>query len=825
MRQLLDGSDWEAGYFISESEYDLWTKRTRNLHNMLMDSARAAGITSLDGAVGDLMSATVPGCDRTVLLENGEIDDPYYGRNLERSSWSEKKSWAFRKRFRLAPEMGAMEQIRLRFEGIDYRAMIFLNGNHVVTHCGMFIPCEEDVSRLLNRNGDNLLVVIFEPAPSGKCNHQEEVPADFAAFHRMQCGFGWDWSRNMVPTGIWDSVSLIGSRTARVKDLHWRTAGTHVSLKLEVAALDDWSGVAEVSLVPLNFQGAEFKSSHACQCHGGSNDVVVEFDFPEAHFWNPVGYGAPDLYVLEVKLDGTILRKNVGFRDIEMRRNPGSPEGAYDLTFQINGKRIFARGANWVPVDLLPSRANGADYEALVQQAAAANLNMLRMWGGGLIEKDAFYDACDRYGIMVWQEFPHACSNYPKDGAYLAIKERESEQIIRKLRNHVALSLFCGGNEMQYYGEIPESPLYRLYARQVAKLCPGIDYHTSSPDASRPGERPHGPWHYMEHSFYNSHFRNFASEIGCNALPEAESLDRFIPTKELIPDGQSYRYHFTNLCRANDLRLPLAKFDLPHGDRYRWSQASMFAQADAAGYIFEHYRRLYPQSSGCLFWQFNDPWPTCGWSLVDYYKVPKMAVYRVANSCAPISFAIEDDSWCLEDGLFRGKVWFCSNGADFTGKVTLELWGADGKLIAGQEWSAALTAPVAEEGMLEADCADAGHGVVLAVLKAVDEHGNECFRGDRLYGVPDFRNAFRLPPAKVALERLSSERGVKVQVTNVGQVPVFALRLKHSAPVCWRNNYLSLAPGEVVVYEADARPGCGLSDDDKIELSAWNVEN
>ena len=824
MKQLLDGSDWEAGYFISEKEYDSWTKRTRNLHNQLMESARAAGFTMPEGSVGDLMKATVPGCDKTVLLENGLIEDPFRGRNLEHSSWSEKHSWGFRKKFHLSPEMASMRQIRLRFEGIDYQAMIFLNNHCLGFHRGMFIPFETEITDWIDREQENLLAVIFDPAPDGLPDHQDEKPADFADYHRVQCGFGWDWARKIVPTGIWDSVTLIGSQTVRIRDLHWKTVKTHAVLNLETEVLDSWKGTVNIALIPQNFSGPGLEITSRCEYLGGSNEQTIEFDFPEAHFWNPAGYGKPDLYTLSITLDGSTERRTVGFRDLAMCRNPGSPEGAYDLTFEVNGQPIFARGANWVPVDLLPSRARENDYEDLLHLAATAHFNLFRVWGGGLVEKSAFYEACDRHGILVWQEFPHACSNYRKDGEYLAVKEREAEQIVRKLRNHPSTALFCGGNEVQYYGEVPNSPLYLMYARIVKALAPGIGFHTSSPDASRPGERPHGPWNFQEHSFYNTHFRQFASEIGCNALPEAESLDAFIPENEPIPNGQSYRYHFMNLSGAHDIRIPLTKFTVGNGSRREWSQASMYAQADAAGYIFEHYRRLFPRSSGCIFWQYNEPWPTCSWSLLDYYKTPKMAMYRLAAANAPRSFSIEDESWVLAAGKFKGKIYFCTNAEGFAGTVTLELWDGDGNRLAAQTWEVKLSAPVSEVGALEADCSHAAHGIILAVLKAVDESGCEIFRSDRIYGAPDFKNAFSLPAGNIQLSATIHKNNLSARVTNTGKIPVFALRLKCGTPACWKNNYSSLAPGESIICDAEPLSGNSFKSKEQIELIAWNMK-
>ncbi|MFA6930235.1 MAG: hypothetical protein WCT05_07910 [Lentisphaeria bacterium] len=816
---LLDGPDWQAGYFLSEKEYDNWKRRSRTLQHQLLDSARSAGITSPDGAKGNLLPASIPGCDRSVLLENGLIPDPFYGRNMHTSSWSEKYSWAFRKCFKIPKELHSARQLRLCFKGIDYQAMFFLNDNFLGTHTGMFIPVEFEVTTLIHRESENCLAVIFEPAPDGLPNHCEKDPADFAAFHRMQCGFGWDWARKIVPTGIWDSVLLSPSNTARIKDFHWQTANEFVSLSMEMEALENWTGEVSIRLVPENFDGESFALRESLSLQHGSNSKTLKFTLENAEKWYPAGYGQPSLYKLFLTLDGITKTALVAFRDLEMRRNPGTPEGARNLTFTVNGIEIFARGANWVPIDLLPSRATDADYRELVQWAGVAHFNMFRVWGGGLIEKEAFYECCDRQGILVWQEFPHACSNYRKDAEYLALKSKEASAIIRKLRNHASTALFCGGNEVQYYGEIPDSPLYLMYENLVHRLAPGVAFHTSSPDASRPGERPHGPWNYREHAFYNSHFRNFASEIGCNAMPEVESLSRFIPDTEPVPDGQSWKYHFLNLHGAHDVRIPLQGFDAT-GNR-EWSQASMFAQADAAGYIFEHYRRQAPQASGCLFWQFNEPWPTCAWSLIDYYKTPKMALYRLACANAPRAFSIEDQSWCLGDGQLAGTLWYCSDREEFNGTLKIELWDGAGNNLFSEEMRLTLDKGVQRIQQLQYDCHNAKHGIVLVVLNATDARG--LMRSERLYGVPDFKAAFRLPPATIEYSVQTTGQQLEVRLNNTGRVPALAVRAQAKQSLLWQQNYCSLAPGECLVYHAQASASTPVAEE--ITLSGWNLPN
>jgi len=513
MHLFLDGNDWYADYFRPERDMG---GGVFQIHNMLMDSTRSSGFLRSDRAPEGALRATVPGCDRSVLLENGEIDDPYFGRNMERSRWSEQAEWAFRKEFTLPEAWRDCRRINLVFHGAGYHATIFLNGEYLGWREGMFAAWEFDVSTEINRTGNNVLTLIFDPAPQASPNHHHDRPADFTGFRHCQMSFGWDWARALVPTGIFDHVELRGSENARVRDCGFRTHGKTVHLDLEFGTLEDACEVLKLDLLPKNHDGRALHLERQFTLRAGEvTRAAWDFDFADARFWFPNGYGEQPLYDLVLSFPGDEWRRQVGFRDLVMKRNPTSPEEAYPLTFTVNGTEIFARGGNWVPADMIFSRLDAALYEREVRLAREAGFNLFRVWGGGLIEKDEFYAACDRHGILVWQEFPHACSQYPADGRTLADRTRDGEAIVRKLRNHVSMGMYCGGNEMQYYGEIPDHPLYLKYQEQVARLAPDMPYHFMSPDLSRPGERHHGPWVLMEHSFWNNHKRLLASELGC----------------------------------------------------------------------------------------------------------------------------------------------------------------------------------------------------------------------------------------------------------------------------------------------------------------------
>ena len=782
----LDGRDWEADYFLSGKEYARWKSRPRALRNMLRNCAQSAGFVRGDEAPG-AMTGTVPGCDRTFLLENNLCEDPYYARNLEHTSYAEQYSWAFRKRFSI-PDSWRGKRMELTFAGLDYSCEIFLNGQWLCSHEGMFIPESMDITRFVRFGEENLVALVFAPAPQGDPDHQDDRPADFARFHRTQIGFGWDWSRKFVPTGIYDSVLLTAYDRVLITEKQVLFDGEKASLKIGIEAVSDMTIPLECRLAPDGFEGKSTAFTSVLNLKHGENRCTFDLPLPDdLKLWYPLGYGPQSLYVLTLTIDGAAETVHTGFRTVTMIRNPGSPRGAADLTFAVNGKPVFVRGVNYVPADLMISRATEVDYEYLVRLTAAAGINYFRIWGGGVLEKEAFYRACDRYGILVHQEFFHACSLAPKDAEFIAFKKNEARAVIGRLCNHPSLALLCGGNEVQYYGEIPDSPIIENYRAIAAEMVPGIPFRTGSPDRSRPGERPHGPWSYQEHKVWRNHFRCFASEVGCNGMPEFSSLKRFIPERELtLMRGPALEYHFCNLEHGGqNLKKPLTVFDC--GNMEEFCKGSMFAQADSTQCVFEHYRRLRPEASGCVFWQYNESWPTCSYSIVDYYGVPKNALYAMKRANRSILLSLADDSWCCPDRRLKAD-WFVTAEEPFSGKLSLRaLECASGRELFTRETEGSF----GENTTLLAEIDEPLPPGIIAVFLCLN---GECVN-ERLYGVPDFKTAFILPETTLALQQEKD----RITVSNTGNAVAVNVHLAFpEAPdrsVILSDNYFSLPPG------------------------------
>ncbi|MBO4513861.1 MAG: hypothetical protein J5746_13975 [Victivallales bacterium] len=827
MRLFLDGSDWLAQYFIPQKEANKRTART--LKNMFMDTARSAGFVRADITPLDAMPATVPGCDRSVLLENKEIDEPYYGRNADRSRWPEEFEWAFRKEFTLPGEWRECRHISLKIHSAGYKAVAFLNNEYLGERTGMFQAWTYDVSKEILREGKNVLTLIFEPAPKASPNHLDDTPSEFAYYHFCQMSFGWDWARTLVPTGIFDHVELHGAALCWVRDCSFATSGKSVRLEAEIAALEDCTQELTCTLVPRNFTGKSLELRRNVELKAGKTNVFEwDFCFPEAELWYPNNYGEQRLYTLTLTLQGDEFRRQVGFRDLQMLRNPDSCDESYPLTFCINGTSIFARGLNWVPADMIFSRTDARLYEREVRLAKEAGFNLFRVWGGGVIEKEEFYDACDRHGILVWQEFPHACCQYPSDQRYIAEKAVEGEAVIRKLRNHVSMAMYCGGNEMLYYGEVPFHPIYLKYGELVGKLAPGMPYHICSPDQSRPGERDHGPWNYEEHEFWNSHRRLLASELGCPGWAELESIDRFIPPNEPCPYGQSWQFHFSH-CKSNARQLELFKPQV--SSRRQMCDMNMLVQADQLEYAMGHYRKLFPEASGCFIWQYNESWPTNAYSILDFYSRPKMAYYHISHSNKPIMVFLEDASWCIK-GNYTGELYFVSDRCGVNdAKVVFQAMDITGRIICQNEFEDDYPQGTTRLGTVEFSLdSSPEYGVVIMKYYVLDEHGNIIWEQERLYGAPDFSQVWQIPKTSLECSISLEEHGndaktLNAIVENTGKYT--AVFVRADLPGCelygvyWEDNYRMIAPGEKYVFRAKLSD---VTDIGRLSLRGWNAD-
>jgi beta-mannosidase len=636
--------------------------------------------------VAEWLPASVPGNVRADLIRAGRLPDLAYGLQPEAAQWADEHCWWLVREFSL-PSFA--ERVHLVLRGVDYIGDLFFNGQSLGRHEGMFSPQVLDVTGLLG--AENRLAI--RVAGSRWLPHNRSTPwlkalnlveAKLSGLPgrfpqrrdtlKCQMGFGWDFAPPLRTMGIWDDVYLVLSGDVFIRDIavRPRVTASEATLDVEVELDAQAARTAQLrcSLLGETFEGEPLSVAGPVDLAPGANRCPVRLTVPEPHLWWPWDHGHPDLYRLTIEVrdgDQTLdaMAQMVGLRQVEWS----------DWTLYVNGRRVYARGANWVPADLLPGRVTAVDYEALLALARQANMNLLRVWGGGLREKRAFYDLCDRLGILVWQEFPFACAfltRYPRSAEYLRLVEAESRAIVRDLRRHPSLALWCAGNE---FSPQRNGPLVGTLRRTVAAEDPTRPFLAASPIAG--DSHNWRVWHqFQPASAYRDDSAFFASEFGLQAPPDAATLRRFVPADQVWPPGTAWVYHGAGLKKLWRYARPFLAEEEP--TLAAFVQASQRAQAYGLQIAIEHYRRRKAEGcGGVLVWQLNEPWPAISWALLDFYRQPKPAYDTVKRLFTPLLVSVDYPLKRYQAGdSFSGNVWLVNDRAETLTGCDLEvvLW-------------------------------------------------------------------------------------------------------------------------------------------------------
>ncbi|MGB9694339.1 MAG: glycoside hydrolase family 2 protein, partial [Fervidobacterium sp.] len=438
--------------------------------------------------------ATVPGSVQSDLIDSKVIPDPYFELNSKFCEWTYQRDWGYVKDFFIPSEWNG-RHVRLCFEGIDYSGYFYLNQKFIGKHFGTFRPCEFDVTNVLKYGGQNRLWVFIEKAP----DEQHQIGyTSLVKTDKPRFAYGWDWSTRLVPLGIWGDVTLIATGDVWIEDVGLRT---NISEDLSLASVD-----VEVTL--RNASTSEEKITLIVEAkqeeetvHYSKYDVVIshekyitqKFTIRNPKLWQPNELGDQPLYklrilVLEDESISDLKELSFGLRRVKAIPNIMSPSGALPYTIEVNNRKIFIKGWNWVPIDQLYGRVNAEKYKKLIKLAKEAHCNFLRVWGGGLMEREVFYDLCDTNGIMVWQEFPLSSSgidNEPSsDPSYLKFLEETARAIVKKRRHHPSLVIWCGGNELMANDGKPltdKHPTIAMLKKVVLELDPNRIFLPTSP--------------------------------------------------------------------------------------------------------------------------------------------------------------------------------------------------------------------------------------------------------------------------------------------------------------------------------------------------------
>ena len=628
------------------------------------------------------LPAHVPGGVHTDLLAIGRIPDPFAGDNEKRVQWVAESDWEYRRGLTCSPEMVAEDQVWLVCDGLDTLATISLNGVRLGFAENMFRRYRWEVKRLLNEEEENELVIRFA-SPLKFVEEKQAVrrlPGSYEAIpggpylRKAPSQFGWDWGPQLPPIGIWKDIRLEGYSEARLDEVHLRQE--HANGQVIVSAqvmVEQWGEAPLQAMARLTAPDGVVLEAGAPVSAGSPTEIRILVDPPQ--LWWPNGYGEQPLYQVEVSLYNSNSDKaapldqrkfQLGLRTIELRQKPDA--WGRSFMFVVNGVPVFAKGSNWIPADSFPTRITDEQLEWLVRSAAETHQNMLRVWGGGFYEDEHFYDLCDRYGLLVWQDFIFACSIYPlNDPAFLENVQVEVVENIRRLRHRASLALWCGNNEMEKgwvewaWQDASLKDLkdaYNLFFHETlpnwcAAEDPDHSYWPSSPSSGTPFEDPDGQhqgdmhfwdvWHKRApFTAYRNVFPRFMSEFGFQALPPLETVRTYAEPADWNLTSYIMEQHQKNASGNGLIIAQMAEnFRLPK-DFPALVYLSMVLQSEGIRYGVEHWRRNKERVHGTLYWQLNDCWPVASWSSMDYFGRWKALHYAARRFYAPLLLSIED---------------------------------------------------------------------------------------------------------------------------------------------------------------------------------------
>ncbi len=651
-----------------------------------------------DSDWGGALDARVPGEVHLDLLRHGRIPEPLFDRNAVGCAWIEERAWWFRRRFSFSGE--PPPRAELVFEGIDLNAVIRLNGKEVGRSGNALIPHSFDVTGAL-RNGENELIVRLDAGVAGAKQKplakygngtSESIWLRKAAFT-----FGWDWAPRLVNCGIWRPVCLNIPDALVLRNVWIRTRldGAGQARVAVLAEIENLSGQPCDGEIMFCIGGVGDRKTSFEGLAPGRKSVEAVFDVPNPCLWWPRPLGEAHLYNLDVRLHcrGMLCGSRTlrfGIREITLLQEPldGAPGGT-TFNFLVNGEKCFINGANWAPSDCILARITPERRRRLLSLVLDANLNMLRVWGGGIYEEEDFYDFCDANGILVWQDFMMACFVYPGDDpGFRRQMAEEIAAVVPRLRNHPSLALWCGSNESDWafdnnwYPGCEANTSFSIEHEMIPDMLRSLDpdrpYRPTSPwgGADVNGEDA-GDQHWwaisiatggndpLDYRNYRRMHCTFNSEYGYFGMPSVESIREYLPEDQMDVASDGFRFHvnrhgFMEKGQAGRLKS-MEAIDLLYGGSAsmpldKLVDVSQLLQAEAIKAATEQARRRKYSSGGSMFWMFADAWGEVGWSVVDHYMRKKAAYEYVRRACAPVLVSVKEEecglsTWIVNDTL------------------------------------------------------------------------------------------------------------------------------------------------------------------------------
>ncbi|PPK92444.1 beta-mannosidase [Kineococcus xinjiangensis] len=789
------------------------------------DTGAGAGLPPAARALaGTTVPATVPGSVHTDLLRDGRLPDPFLDRNELDVAWVGRTDWCYRRGVRWNGPRH--ERLDLVFEGLDTVARVEVAGNVVGRTRNMHRTHRFDVTELLV-GGDAAELAVHLTSAYTEAEHWRAVlgprpgaySEPFNFVRKMACSFGWDWGPTLVTAGIWRPVRLEGWSTARIAsvrplaehaagDGHADGAGRlRIGVDVERAASGrDRDLRARV--------GVDGRVVGVLDLAAGTGTVQAELRVDSVAAWYPRGYGKQPLYDLEVELldgAGRVLdtwRRRTGFRTVVLDTSADAAGSRFVLS--VNGREVFAKGVNWIPEDVFPARTTREDCARLLGQAVDANVNLVRVWGGGLYESRDFYEVCDELGLMVWQDFLFACACYPEEEPIASEVVAEAVDNVTRLASHPSLVLWNGNNENLWLrepsgwtampgGDASWGERYYLdvLPRIVAELDPSRPYTAGSPWS---GSWEHGPnhpdhqtfhswdvWNRQDYGHYRDSTPRFVSEFGWQAPPAWTTLRRAVTDEPMLPTSPGVLHHQKAEDGNGKLERGLAPHFPPPATTEAWHYLTQLNQVRAVATGVGHWRASWPHTAGTVLWQLNDLWPVTSWSAIDGDGRFKPLYHALRELYADRTLTLQPRG----DGLVVAVV--NDTDAVWEARVDLARHRTDGGVLARRTLTVSVPPRAVGTADVPAELAVPASPQREFLVATAGNGGRSWW-----FAAPD--GELELPDPRLRVRAEAVPGGLDVHLSAAAPAREVLVQADRIHPAAWASEgFLSLLPGETAV--------------------------
>ncbi len=726
---------------------------------------------------GKWLKATVPGTVQTDLLNHKLIPEPFYSDNETKLQWIGKQNWTYKTSFNLPEDYDPSQKIFLVMEGIDTSAVVILNGTMLGTVENMFRLYKFEISKHIVKRNNNLEILFISPEIYAKQIESKygKLPVALRServyIRKAQYSFGWDWGPTFLTQGIWRPIYLLQIDEYCFENFSFNTISVSeqnseakVSIKAKLNKAISSSLNIKIKIWDLN-SVYEFNETIS-----GTDLFQKEYDLENIELWWPNGYGNPHLYSLQIQLvdhDNILdeINKKIGIRTVNLILKENDKN---TFRFQINGYPVFAKGANWIPGDSFLPRVTAAKYEKLLSLAKEGNMNILRVWGGGIYEDDIFYELCDQLGLMVWQDFMFACASYPEHREFIENISEEIKQNVSRLKNHPSIIIWCVNNENEWIWHrafnksYKEMPGYKIYHDVIPTILSEADPdrpywestpfgHDEDPNSENSGNRHQWDlWsNWVDYNKVENDKSLFVTEFGFQAPANPDTFLNVLPKEERFPQSKIFEYH-NKQVEGPERLVKFLSSHLPFTNKLDdFIYLTQLNQGFALKKCLEHWQARIPETNGSIIWQINDVWPVSSWALIDSSMIPKLSYYFVKQAFNPQIILFERKEKKVYVSIQNNSF------ENFSGKVKIQIVS----LPKGKVHDVALKKVVVEPGEKRAiiSVQDSENNPGENNISIVSLFNNDGTLAQQNYFVEEEWKHLRLPKAKVKYNFVGKE--------------------------------------------------------------------